>query len=253
MNVGKNELVSGLSKLGLKPGHTVLIHSSLSSFGHVDGGADTVIDAILDVISTDGTMIVPTLTGNETLSPSNPPKFDPRSTPCWTGRIPEIFRQRPEAVRSLHPTHSVAAMGRDATWITAEHINSITPCDEISPYGKLAQFDDGYILLIGVTHASSTMFHHVEELAGVDYHMQNEFSRCAITVGERTIHRHYLLHKYGMPRNFDIMEPVFMEQGVQTITQVGTATLRLIKARPLVELTLRCLRANAHILCATKL
>ena len=168
------DIVSGLRGLGLRPGDRVLAHSSLSSFGYVEGGAPAVIDALLDVVGPDGTVLVPTLTGDETLSPANPPRFDPHSSPCWTGRIPETLRMRPDAIRSLHPTHSVAAIGRDAESLTREHIDSITPCDERSPYGKLAELPNGYVLLIGVSYQSLTLLHHVEEIAGADYHMQGE-------------------------------------------------------------------------------
>jgi len=87
----------------------VLVHSSLSSLGCVEGGADAVIDALLDVLGPGGTLVVPTLTGTESLSAENPPRYDPDATPCWTGRVPETLRRRPGAMRSLHPTHSVAA------------------------------------------------------------------------------------------------------------------------------------------------
>ena len=61
------------------------------------------IDALLEAVGPGGTVLVPTLTGNETLSPAHPPVFDPTRTPCWTGAIPEAFRKRPAAVRSQHP------------------------------------------------------------------------------------------------------------------------------------------------------
>ncbi len=244
------DIVSGLRGLGLRPGDRVLAHSSLSSFGYVEGGAGTVIDALLDVVGPDGTVLAPTLTGDETLSPANPPRFDPRSSPCWTGRIPETLRMRPDATRSLHPTHSVAAIGRDAESLTREHILSLTPCDEHSPYGKLAGLPNGYVLLIGVSCQSLTILHHVEEIAGVDYHMQGDLCRAELIVEGRPVYRHYFLHRYGTPRNFGVLEPLIAERGLQTETMVGRARLRLISAPGLVDVALRCLRANPRFLCA---
>ena len=92
--ITKEIIINGLKELGLKQGDTVLVHSSLSSFGYVDGGADTVIDALLETVGKEGTVLVPTLTGSEHLSAENPPVFDVRNTPCWTGKIPETFRKR---------------------------------------------------------------------------------------------------------------------------------------------------------------
>lgn len=249
-SVTKTAIIQGLHDLGLHTGCRVLVHSALSSFGHVEGGADIVIDALLEVVGGSGTVLVPTLTGSEALSPANPPVFDPAHTPCWTGRIPETFRQRPEAIRSLHPTHSVAAIGADARRLTSMHLDSVTPCDALSPYALLAAMPDSYILLLGVTHQSNTTFHYVEEMVGVDYHMQPGFARAEIHNNGETLIRHIMLHAYGNPRNFGVMEPVFIERSIQYTTQIGAATARLVVARGMVETTAQCLRANAHILRA---
>ena len=114
VSVSRSDITSGLKQVGLACGSKVLVHSSLSSFGYVEGGADTVIDALVETVGSGGTVLVPTLTGNETLSAANPPEFDPQHTRCWTGLVPETFRKRPNAVRSIHPTHSVSAIGADA-------------------------------------------------------------------------------------------------------------------------------------------
>jgi aminoglycoside 3-N-acetyltransferase len=227
----------------------VLVHSSLSSFGHVDGGADAVIDALLESVGSSGTVLVPTLTATAQHSAQDPPVFNASNTPCWTGRIPETFRQRPDAVRSLHPTHSVAAIGAEAVELTKDHAYSITPCDELSPYGKLAQDENGYVLLLGVGHKSNTTFHHVEELAGVDYHMQRDVAKATIIASGEEVRRSYLLHQWGTPREFEIMEPLFIERGIQRIAQIGDARVSLVQSRGMVQATLRCLRANVRILC----
>ena len=250
IQVTRSDIVRGLRSLGLRAGDRVLAHSSLSSFGHVEGGADAVIDALLDVVGEAGTVLVPTLTGNENLSAQNPPVFHVDNTPCWTGRIPETFRQRPDAVRSLHPTHSAAAIGADAMALTTSHIDSLTPCDELSPYGKLAALENGLILLIGVGQNSNTTFHYVEELAGVDYHLQRGLVEARIESEGAILSQHIFIHAYGTARNFEVMEQVFIERGVQHFAQVGNATLRLIHAGGMVELTAKALRADRTILCA---
>lgn len=247
--VTRQDITSGLKELALPDGACVLVHSSLSSFGYVEGGADAVIDALLETVGPAGTVLAPTLTGSEVLSPAHPPVFDPQTSPCWTGRIPETFRQRPEAVRSLHPTHSTAAVGPDAAALTADHINSLTPCDDLSPYGKLAQLDNGYILLLGVDHQSNTTIHHIEEQTGAAYHMQPQLAPARIRVNGREIVRHILLHAYGTPRHFGVMEPVFMERGIQQTGRIGQAVVRLVRARPMVQVTVQALRASPRILC----
>lgn len=246
----QSDIADGLRDLGLYIGCNVLLHSSLSSFGHVEGGANAVIDALLDVVGESGTLIVPTLTGSELLNADNPPIFDPVNNKCWTGHIPETFRQRSNAIRSLHPTHSAAAIGANAITLTQDHIDSVTPCDARSPYGKLPTLPDSFILLIGVTHISNTTFHYIEEIAGVDYHIQPGFVRAKIIVDDHEIIRHLMLHAYGTKRDFDIMEPLFLERGVQQNGIIGSATLRLVNAQKMVDLTIQSLQADKRILCA---
>src|SRR3712207_680593 len=106
--VTRDVLSADLRRLGLGLGAGLLVHSSLSRLGRVEGGADTAIDALLDAVAPGGTVLFPTLTGGERDGPDAPPSIDVRSTPCWTGRIPETARCRLAARRSLHPTHSVA-------------------------------------------------------------------------------------------------------------------------------------------------
>ena len=79
--VTKATVVEGLRRLGLGPGDVVLVHSSLSSLGVVLGGAEAVVDALLEAVSPGGTVMVPTLTGSP-LDRLRPPVFDPQRTPC---------------------------------------------------------------------------------------------------------------------------------------------------------------------------
>lgn len=246
--VTKEAIQNGLIQLGLRPGATVLVHSSLSSFGYVSGGADTVIDALLEVVGKDGTVMVPTLTGSERLSASNPPVFDVRHTPCWTGIIPETFRKRTEALRSLHPTHSVSAIGAQAKFLTEGHENCITPCGVNSPYHKLALVN-GCVLLFGVDLNCCTLFHTVEEFANSPYHLQPEWVVAKIIdyVGiERRVK--IKLHRYGSERDFPKMEPILLKEQAMSTGKIGRAIVRLINAKMLIELTLQKLVEDPEFL-----
>jgi aminoglycoside 3-N-acetyltransferase len=249
ITVTRQDIVRGLAPLGLGAGGDVLAHSSLSSFGYVQGGADAVIDALLKTVGPTGTVLVPTLTGSEELNVENPPIFDPDATSCWTGRIPEVFRQRPNARRSHHPTHSVAAIGARAQDLTRDHEFSITPCGPDSPYGRLAQ-TGGQILLLGVTHSVNTTFHHVEEIVGVPYHMQPGWVAAQVKTDDRAQTIHLMIHRYGPERRFERMEPVFRERGIQRDGQIGQAHVRLIDARRMVEITRQALLQDPTILLA---
>lgn len=230
------DLVAAFQQLGVRAGQQVLLHSSLSSMGYVEGGADTVINALLEVIGPSGTLLVPTLTGDEGIGPDADVLFDVESTPAWTGRIPETVRRRSEAVRSLHPTHSVAAIGAAAEALTRGHEDTLSPCGLGSPYVRLAERASGRILLLGVEHESNTTLHAVEELAAVPYHLQTTPTRAIIRTSAGELIRTFWPHQYGTPRRFSAIEPLLVERGAQTSGPVGAATARLVNSEALFTL-----------------
>ncbi len=170
----RDSLVADLRALGLHAGMIVLVHSSLSSIGWVNGGSVAVVQALLDVITPDGTVIMPAHCG-EYSDPSywqhppvpeawwpiirdTMPAFDPRVTPTrHMGRIAETFRTWPGAFRSGNPQDSFAAWGRQAELITANHALENGLGDQ-SPLARIYDLA-GEVLLLGVPHGNNTSFH----------------------------------------------------------------------------------------------
>jgi aminoglycoside 3-N-acetyltransferase len=221
----------------------VLVHSSLRSLGWVEGGAPTVIDALLETVSPGGTVVVPTLTGTIQDGPEHPPVFDPGTTRCWTGTIP-TFRRLPAARRSRHPTHSVAAVGPATAWLIAGHEYCATPCAANSPYGRLADAG-GFILLLGVTHERNTSLHMVEELADVPYHMQREPAPARVARPDGAWEEIPIrLHLWHWERAFPKVEPLLLETGAQRTGMVGQARSRLVDARAMRDILLPLLRRD---------
>ncbi len=243
-----DDLVAALRALGLSPGAIVLAHSSLRSLGWVAGGADTVVNALREALSPGGTVLVPTLTGTARDSPKYPPVFDAGTSPSWTGRIPETVRRRPEARRSRHPTHSVAGLGPATERLIAGHEYCATPCAAESPYGRLASMG-GFILLLGVTHASNTSLHMVEEVAGVPYHMQRRRARARVRRDDGTWEDVMTaLHLWRWERNFPRVEPLLREAGAQRSGVVGAAVAHLIEARTMRDLLVPLLQDDPLLL-----
>lgn len=225
------DLARAFAGAAVERGDSVLVHSSLSSLGWVDGGADTVVEALVASVGLDGTVLFPTLTGSGEDSPASPPVFDVRSTPCWTGAIPEAARNRPDAVRSLHPTHSVVAIGRLDRWLTSDHRHVRTPCGFGSPYDKLAGIG-GKIVLVGVTQAVNTSFHMAEEMAGAPYVLQDWPMDITMTGtrGEPVVMHGTHLHRHGVKRDYDSLEPELIRLGICHVRQVGEAEVRVVDA-----------------------
>ncbi len=162
MEVTKEILKEKLSALGLKRGMNIIVHSSLKSFGKVDGGADTVIDALCELLTEDGTLVMPSFNHGEPYR--NGEIFDISQTPTSNGIIPETFRKREGVIRSINPTHSFAVWGKNKEYYTKDHQKS--GCFGVdSPLYRLMK-DDGYCLLLGVGYNSNTFHHCVETCEG---------------------------------------------------------------------------------------
>ncbi len=231
-------IVDGLRALGLEPGDDVLVHSSLSSLGQVEGGAETVCDALIETVGPAGTVCAPTITGSREYSKNNPPRFSP-DDPCWTGAIPEALRARPGALRSLHPTHSVACIGPRAKELCLGHEFSLTPCGDESPYMRLAR-THGKILFIGCGFESNTTLHGVEEEFGLGYVCQSPLVTATIAAGgeERTVRIQIHAHGCGPGRNFERALPLVEEAGGITRGKVAEADCILVNTGIMVKVVM---------------
>jgi len=141
-----------------------MVHSSLRSFGYVEGGPATVVDALMEVITPAGTLMLPSFNHDKPFRPGGSGVYDPLVTPTSNGAIPDNFWRRPGVARSLNPTHPFAAWGAHAERYTARHHRTLTMGPD-SPLGLLHR-DDGYVLLLGVDYMSNTFHHSVEVATG---------------------------------------------------------------------------------------
>src|ERR1051325_5833130 len=120
-----DDLLQGLRKAGLREHDALFFHSSLKSFGHVEGGADTVIDASLAAVGPRGMVVVPTFVqtvdGQRAGYVARLAAWDIDRSPSDVGHITEVLRRRPGAVRSDHCCDSMAAIGPDARAVMGGH------------------------------------------------------------------------------------------------------------------------------------
>ena len=151
-----------LRSLGVERGDRLIVHSSFRRLRGLVETPDEAIDAILDCIGWKGNLVLPAFNYS---SPLPEPYYDPQETPARTGIVVETGRQRPDALRSLHPTHSVAVIGPDAEELTRDHL-SVRALGVGSPLDRLAR-TGGRILLLGVGHTSNSTIHVAEEHAGL--------------------------------------------------------------------------------------
>jgi aminoglycoside 3-N-acetyltransferase len=172
-----DSLRDDLTRLGLPQEGALLVHSSLSALGWVNGGAVAVIHALLAALGPRATLVMPSHSSDRSdpslwQHPPVPqgwwqtirdtmPVFDPQTTPTrGLGRIAELFRTWPGARRSAHPAFSFSAHGPLAEPITAGHSLEFG-LGEQSPLGRLYQ-RAAWVLLLGTGYESNTCFHLAE-------------------------------------------------------------------------------------------
>ena len=232
----KNDLVA----LGIKSDDTILMHSSLSSLGYVEGGADTVIDTLLDIL-TDGTLLIPTLSYATVTADS--PVFSIKDTPSCVGKIGNVFREREGVIRSMHPTHSVAAYGKYAKEITEGHINTNTPVGELSPFALLPKYN-GKVLMLGCTIRPNTSFHGIEEKAGVWYALSKDKREYTlIDENGKQIKKEYYYHyigENGFEQRYARIENLYKP----AYGKVLEADCYLFEAAPMWEAALKAISEN---------
>ena len=227
------DVAEGLTKLGVCAGDHLMVHSSLSSLGYVEGGAPTVVEALLEVLGPKGTLMVPTFTHSAT------EYFDPLESPSLNGAITEAARQRPEARRSLHPTHAATAIGPDAAELVADDLGH-------GALGKGCALDrlakkGGRILLLGVTHTCNSIIHVGEDYAG-DPDRTKRWSpenpkRVILKHPDRGEEEVLLTSMMGSTVAFGRMEGELRARGQLVEGRIGEATCQLMKGQDVIDAT----------------
>ena len=244
--MNRSELERAFKNLGLDRGDTVFIHSSLSSIGKVESGADTVVEALLDTVGKGGTLVAPAFTFGRKRA-----LFDPATDSSGMGLISETVRTHPQALRSVHMYHSVTAIGREAEKITSALAPSAWAGD--GAFWQLVELD-ARILLLGVTYRACTFFHVIEQLVQVPYrHWVEEEIRLRDRDGtERPLMSSNFWPKPNSPGNeFNKFGCALEERGLVGIHPVGNAVARLFKARDALSLGVELYRRDQMIFART--
>ena len=236
--------------LGVKPGLVIIMHSSLSEIGWIVGGPVSVIKALMETLTSEGTLVMPTFSSDNT-EPSqweNPPvpeswwdtirnempAYHPEITPTrGVGILAETFRKWRDVIRSNHPTTSFAAWGKQAKFITKNHELQMD-LGENSPLARIYELD-GKILLLGVNHSNNTSLHLAEyrcNFSGKRYIING----CAMMLNNK---RQWVEWE-ELDHNSDDFKQLGKdyEAGINYIPgKVGLAEARLISQRDIVDFT----------------
>lgn len=245
-------LVKDLQSIGVVAGMTLVVHSSLRSIGWVSGGPVAVVQALIDAVTTEGTLVMPTHTSgySDPARWQNPPvpqawwqtiydtmpAFDPQITPSsFMGQIAETFRTWPGTLRSTHPQGSFAAWGKHANAITTNHSINYA-FGEGSPLARIYDLA-GYVLLLGVGYDNCTSLHVAEYRAPGAIEVQK--GAPILEHGQR-VWKTYT----DIEMDSDIFPTIgqeFEQTKLVKTGKVGSAEVRLFPQRPIIDFAVQWL------------
>lgn len=243
-----DDLAGHITALGVKTGDCVCVHSAMSRIGWVCGAEQAVVLALLAAVGADGTVVMPAQSGSNSepgkwsnppvpkewhqIVRDNMPAYHPGQSPTrGMGRVAELFRKWPGAVRSDHPNSSFAAWGAKAAEITHRHDLEYS-LGEGSPCRALYDLD-AKVLLLGVNFDNCTVMHLGEYRSGM---RPGTVCGAAMTEDGQRIWREYA--------DIETDDGEFLEagklleqRGLVTHGKVGDADCKLFRAVDAVDTT----------------
>ncbi|RIX49328.1 aminoglycoside N(3)-acetyltransferase [Paenibacillus nanensis] len=254
-----NTLKQGFVQAGVKPGMTMLVHTSLKAMNRwIAGGPPAVVMALEEALGEEGTLVMPTHT-NDLSEPSywsRPPvpeewwpiireemaPFQEDLTPAERmGATAECFRKQNGVLRSSHPQLSFAARGKNAAFITEHHALHHS-LGEQSPLARLYDAD-GWVMLLGVGFENCTALHLSELRAAYASKAYVKQGAPCLVDGMRQWVRFDDLD-YNSDDFEAIGEAFEREMDLVRFCLIGDAKVRLMPVRPLVDFGVRWMERN---------
>jgi aminoglycoside 3-N-acetyltransferase len=236
--ITKSDITTELRKAGLKKGDAVIVHSSLSRIGLLENGADTLIDAFLEVVGEEGLLVMPSFSALNFDEKGKAYLFDVKKTPAYTGGVPETFRKRGGVFRSISPTHSLVACGKKAKWFVEGHEKCDNPYGKEGPFYKLLELN-AKIFLIGVDQLANSSIHVVEDrYKNFPKKVWTEKNKAIVTYpdgSKQAIHVRWHLPNLYKIRDNNMLEKPFMEEGLMKIYLFFNTELRVISVRDVAD------------------
>lgn len=235
--------------MALHPSDTVMIHTSMRAVGETENGADGLLDAFCEYLHK-GLFLVPTHTWNSVNREH--PVFDVRTAVPCTGIVPQRAALRTEGFRSLHPTHSIWAYGREAEAFIKGEEFAESPAPVGFCWDSLAE-RRAKILLVGVGNDKNTFIHSVEERADVPDRLGEPYETLIYDAQGNLHHGRMRPHSCSqcgdVSRFYVNFEKAFIACGVQREGRLGNAAVRIVDAAGCRAVILRILSRAEKDLC----
>lgn len=171
-HVTAQRITADLRQMGIGAGDVLFVHSSMKSLGYVEGGPQAVVQGLLDAVGPQGTVMLPTyyMPGGTILGTCQLKDyvFDLRQHGTHMGALPDAFLQFPGVQRSIHPTHSVSAIGPQARYLTEAHHRAPSVFGKGSPWQRFHELN-GRVLGLGISMGPVTFYHLLEDTLGAAF------------------------------------------------------------------------------------
>lgn len=254
MAVIVTDIKNAALEAGVKAGDILLVHSSFKSLGEVEGGAETVIMGLLEALGEDGTLVFPTFCQKDFLNAYKTWHIDKDSD---VGYLTNYFRKREGSIRSDQATHSVAACGKKAAWLTETHGHTHkrqgnmgdTPFSADSPWEKMYN-ENAKVLLLGVRVGNITFRHYAEYVfvEGCREKLKGHAEYDRMIARLQTHETHYEKMPWPHVNNYWVV-PELESTGIVKHSKCGEAELITVESKQFVEFILENLKApNEQVL-----
>jgi len=264
------EMVAGpLRSLGVQAGDIIGLHSDLRSLGRIvvqifkHGGQAAVEKAVNDVIDgflaavdpARGTLCVPTFSYCFA-GPSDAVPFNPLTTGSKVGTLTDVFFRRSDAVRSLSPTHSVAAIGARSSDLVRDH-DARNPLGTGTPFHRLAEWG-GWVCYLGTNGNTLSLLHVAEAIAEVPYLAEFRYAylgwrkACLLQRPDGTVEEIPMTVVPGCSKHFHRFDALAEEAGIVRRTRIYGSKVALFKAADALDVAVGRLRDDPGFLLCPK-
>ena len=243
-----DDLVWDIKKAGIKNDEKLMIHSSLRSVGKICGGAETLINAFINVMS-DGLLIFPTHTW-ATIQKDDM-VFDSKLSESCVGALTNVARKMPGFKRSMHPTHSVCAYGKGRDEYLSLDLDAKTPASPNGCFGVLKDIN-AKILFLGAPLSKNTFVHSIEEEMDVPdrftSHIYHFVSKDNDIIRDYYMPRHYSTKSAHISDHYAKLLSIMLKYNIAKKVYIGNSISYLVDANLCNKMVKEILCKDIHAL-----
>jgi aminoglycoside 3-N-acetyltransferase len=243
----KDSLIRDMEQTGIRKKGTLLIHSSMKAVGEVEGGADTVLDAFIEYMK-EGLLLFPAHSWSENNLSGG--IYNPKTEISCVGILPNLFMKREGAIRSMHPTHSVTAMGSRAKAYVQRDNEAYTPCPQNGCFSGLYE-ENAQLLFLGATLKTNTFIHSIEERLDIPNRINPQARKIKLILEDGKVREIDLYGHYStcgdVSQNYDKLLIPMLDMGIAREVKIADAVSYVVEVKPMTDWVVGLLKENPFL------